>query len=333
MGWLFSTNELDWPYSKTWYKEVSTRFFSFRVPLPQSYNIWETDSSHSVLVRVWNGASRNLRSYRVLKCQAIFPPGGLTVPLISGCWSISFAAGVVGMCYLRQYSTTHHLGWRPLDLTRTFLPVEADSSVCRWSESKVVTNVNPAFVKWNWGSFLRTSMAGLGVAISLCDSSNRLYFFYFCPEYLIPCIVLILKLSINIAWSILRWQTQQAPIEKLYQCFTMYHVYSSQFCNSSRFGDGDSTHSRNNSLSLQVHVPRFDSGGDFWYLLWNQVDGGVPVGLVRVRIHLGRPRVEWRMAVGWQFWICLIILNANSNLFFLWKMNGTDVWNNRLVYI
>ena len=50
----------------------------------------------------------------VKECQAFFPPGGLTVPLISGCWSISFAAGVVGMCYLRQYRTTDHLGWRPL---------------------------------------------------------------------------------------------------------------------------------------------------------------------------------------------------------------------------
>lgn len=33
----------------------------------------------------------------------------------------------------------------------------------------------------------------------------------------------------DIAWSILKWQTQQPPIKKLHQCFTMYHVYSSQF--------------------------------------------------------------------------------------------------------
>ena len=69
-----------------------------------------------------------------------------------------------------------------------------------------------------------------------CDISMRLVesplFFYFYPEYLIPFIVLILKLSIDIAWrswSILKWQTQQPPIKKLYQCFTVYYVYSSQF--------------------------------------------------------------------------------------------------------
>ena len=88
------------------------------------------------MVSCWNGTSRNLRSYRFLKCQAIFPPGGLTIPLISGCWSISFAAGIVGMCYLRQHSTTHHLGWRPLDLTRLFLPFEADSSFRPWVKWK-----------------------------------------------------------------------------------------------------------------------------------------------------------------------------------------------------
>lgn len=133
------------------------------------------------MVSCWNGTSRNLRSYRFLKCQAIFPPGGLTIPLISGCWSISFAAGIVGMCYLRQHSTTHHLGWRPLDLTRLFLPFEADSSFCPWVKWKQGCRKCKPSIWWlgkrNWGSFLRTSMAGLGVAISLCDSSNRLYIF------------------------------------------------------------------------------------------------------------------------------------------------------------